>query len=101
MREPWHYPQLSTIDEQGEDAYNSQNNLTSKIGFFQPMQLLSQFIGFGYGLIGVLIAGISHFGLLFGDRRGWSARRRLIIGIPGWILAAYLIWHAGAILLLP
>jgi hypothetical protein len=48
--------------------------------------------------VGVALGLQSHYALLYSGLQ-WGWRRRFIVGIPGWLLATYLIWHGTSILL--
>jgi hypothetical protein len=48
--------------------------------------------------VGVALALQSHYVLLYSGFP-WGWRRRLAIGIPGWIIATCCIWHGTSILL--
>lgn len=91
---------LPAVNAEGPNPDNRKNDLTANANFFQPVKLSRQLLGALCTFIGIILAGISHFALLY-SRWPYPGWRRLGIGIPGWILAAGFIWHGASILLNP
>jgi hypothetical protein len=50
--------------------------------------------------MGVALGFQSHYALLY-SAFNWGWRGRIAIGVPGWIVATYLLWHGMSILLIP
>ncbi len=94
-----HNSKLAMINEERNYSDSAKAKLTPQGRFFNPVNLPRQLLGFGLVLLGITVARFAHFRLLFGDRIGLSNRRALFIGIPGWGLAAFLIWHGTSLLL--
>ena len=95
-----HDRELSMIYPQRSNADYAQADLTPHRGFFNPMNLTRKVFGFFGGLVGIGLASFAHCALLYRGWR-WSDRKWLIIGIPGWGLAAVAIWHGASLLLNP
>lgn len=95
-----HDGELALVNDKRRDANDGKNQLSKRVSFFQPVKFFGKLLYFGVLLLGITLAAIGHFALLFGDRVGWGFRRVLCVGVTGWILAVILIWHGASVLLL-
>jgi hypothetical protein len=90
-----HFVKLAVVNTSNDDGgYQEKPVYDNKSQF----SLLYKIIGLLLFVAGTIFGLYSHYALLYsGLDREW--RKRLAIGIPGWILAACAVWHATSILL--
>ena len=94
---PFHDAKLAVVNIQSAEANQSQSNLAPQCGVVNPVNIFRKACGICWLLIGVIVAALSHYSLLY---RGWDwLGWRRLIGVPGWGLAACLIWHGASVLL--
>jgi hypothetical protein len=97
-----HLLQLAVINYESRETNHGEADLAPERSVLKPVNVFVKLVGAALVLIGVALAIISHGALLYlrwiglGGLGSW---RRLVIGIPGWLFAALLIWHGTSILL--
>ena len=91
--------QLSVVNAQRNDTNDRKYHTGNDGGTFYPSKLSSKLCGGILLWIGVALALLSHFMLLWGGWRYWRLGTRLVFGITGWTVAVGLIWHGTALFL--
>ena len=93
---PFHNVKLAVVNIQSAEANQSQSDLAPQSGVVNPVNVFRKSCGICWLLIGVIMAALSQYVLLY---QGWDwLRWRRVFGIPGWGVAAWFIWHGAGLL---
>src|SRR5580692_383452 len=93
----FHLAQLAIVNRRDHDVCNEQEGVDGDKPRFSGSNISLKLYGGALFLIGTVRALLSHFLLLWSVWSHRRLRKRLILGIGGWFIAAIMIWH-GAIL---
>ncbi|MCU1313356.1 MAG: hypothetical protein JWM54_1113 [Acidobacteriaceae bacterium] len=80
-----HLGELTVVNPERDETNQPKADLTPKSSVGDPVNILRKVIGGCAIIAGIVIATLSHYALLY--------RRKPLLGIPGWLLAAAFIWH--------
>jgi hypothetical protein len=86
-----HFSQLGMINPERGYANQPEADLTPKSSVSDPVNVGGKIRGGGIILVGIFIAILSHYALLY--------RRRPCFGVPGWLVSSAIIWHGMSLLL--
>jgi hypothetical protein len=89
---------LPIINARDDDVGNDKQPVDADKPPFGGFYISEKFRGIFIFLLGAALGLQSHYALLYSGFR-WRWRWRLAIGILGWVLATFLIWHGTSILL--
>jgi len=65
-----------------------------------PMNFSRRSLGMLFLIIGIICGYVAHYALLW-KVGTWVTRKRFAIGIPGWGIASFLLWHGFTLLMSP
>src|ERR1035437_7195271 len=88
-----HDVELTMINIKSTEANQPKPNLAPQCGVVNPVNIFRKALSVCWILVGVIVAVLSQYALLYRgwERLGWWR----IFGVPGWGLAAWLMWHGA------